>query len=352
MANKQVTLIAELAIAADGGLPTEIRFFRAGTNRTTNGVYLFTKESAVSVMEHAKEWGNQYPFDWVHSMLSAKYAADPRKAGAAAGYFDLEVRESLDGPELWAINCEWNEDGADDLKKKRFKYCSPTFSVKEDGTVIEIVNCALTALPATHNADPLVASRDDDQPEVKKDAPLMKTVLQMLSLKENATEVEAAMELSKLQQDTKTILAAAECSSVAEVVGKVTGWKQLTAQNAELSKRLGEAEIESKKAAVAKLIDLGVKEGKVSPAELEVLTAMGEKDVEMLKACLSVKPKVLPGQSVAPAQAGGTTVALSKEELEICRVSGENPADYAKKIAAHKAKYGELNFDFQKTAAV
>lgn len=141
-------LTASISLAG-GKAPTEVRLFKAGYNDTTKGIFLFDDLAAESVMACAARWGNRYPFDYDHKSLNKDA---PPESGRAAGHYDLEVRAG----ELWAINIQWTPAMMKFLADGEFSYLSPAFSVDEYGRVVEVVNCAVTNLPATKNAAPLV----------------------------------------------------------------------------------------------------------------------------------------------------------------------------------------------------
>ena len=141
-----------LDVGATREPPSEFRIFRAGANPTTKGVLLFDEQAAESVMRAAQDWGNDFPLDYQHGMV-AFLTPDPAASGAAAGWFAPEVRAG----ELWAANVRWTERAAGYLRAGEYRYISPTVTVAEDGRVLELINVALTNIPATKGLDPLVA---------------------------------------------------------------------------------------------------------------------------------------------------------------------------------------------------
>lgn len=146
----------QLGMAFDVGAgepPTEFRLFRAGVNSTQKGDFIFDEQSAATVLAAWREWGVDLMIDLDH--LSLDIDCSPRTdAGDARGWFGLELR----GGELWAVNVRWTPDGERRLREKSQRYVSPAFRVDEDERVVEILNCAITATPATNDAAPLVAA--------------------------------------------------------------------------------------------------------------------------------------------------------------------------------------------------
>ena len=149
-----VTSSAPIVIGADGKLPSEVRVFTSGTNETEKGPFLFDAKAADLVMAHQAAAGSvDRMIDLEHLSLedpetSANYDPDAR------AWCRLEVRDG----ELWLVNITWTPDGIERLTSRKQRYLSPAFPTDNDGRITKIVNIALTALPATHNAVPLVAA--------------------------------------------------------------------------------------------------------------------------------------------------------------------------------------------------
>lgn len=135
--------------------PREFRLFHAGQNESTKGTMLFDARAAELVMAKYRAHGVDQMIDLEHESLDKPTRTDSRDA---RGWYELEVRRTAAGPELWAVNVRWTSDGLRRLSEKSQRYISPAFYQDEDGRVVEMVNCALTALPATHAAPALVAA--------------------------------------------------------------------------------------------------------------------------------------------------------------------------------------------------
>ncbi len=131
--------------------PAEFRIFPAGKFSTTKGDFLFDEAAAKSVMAAYKAQGVDLMIDLEHLALGDLARTD---APDARGWFKLELRNG----ELWAVGIKWTPDGARRLAEKTQRYTSPAFYADEDGRITEVINVALVAMPATHNAAPLVAA--------------------------------------------------------------------------------------------------------------------------------------------------------------------------------------------------
>jgi len=152
--------LARLAIAidvgAEGELPTEFRLFVPGMNETEKGPFLFDAEGATATMAANAAWGlDRTMIDLEHQSLEPFAPADPT-ARDARGWCVLELRPN---GELWAVSATWTPDGAARLREKRQRFISPAFEYEPDTKrIVKVVNIALTALPATHGTQALIAA--------------------------------------------------------------------------------------------------------------------------------------------------------------------------------------------------
>lgn len=139
--------------------PTEFKLFAAGPNPTSKGVFIFDAAAARSVMAAFKSHGVDLPIDLEHLSLSDPSQSARTDGADARGWFKLAVK--ADGS-LWAVDVRWTPDGERRLRDRTQRYISPAFcteQVKGGGErVLSVTNCALCAMPATHNAAALVAA--------------------------------------------------------------------------------------------------------------------------------------------------------------------------------------------------
>lgn len=148
----RLTRLTAIELNGDA-LPTEFRIFAAGENPSSKGATLFDADAAASVMAAYEAHGVDMILDLEHESLDEVAArADSRDA---RGHFRLELRNG----ELWAVGLRLTPDGETRLREKRQRYTSPAF-LRDPKTnrVTELINVALVAMPATHNAAPLVAA--------------------------------------------------------------------------------------------------------------------------------------------------------------------------------------------------
>jgi hypothetical protein len=132
----------------------EFRIFSAGKVPTRKGTFLFDDQAATSVLKTFREWGiDRLSIDYEHTATSGGTASG---AAPAAGWFEPEVRKG----ELWAASVEWTPTAAKMIEDREYRFVSPTFLTEpKTNRVIEVLNVALTNLPATKNARPLQETR-------------------------------------------------------------------------------------------------------------------------------------------------------------------------------------------------
>lgn len=305
----------ELEADAGGKLPAEFQLFAAGLNRTTQGPFVFDGLSAESVMTHAREWGVDFMIDYGHASLGF-LALDPAESGKAAGWFVPEVR----GGALWATNVRWTEKGGERVRSKEYRYVSPAAHFEElsDGgrRITELINCALTNMPATIGAAPLVAAARAGDPSPQKESTMIpKFLLALLGLAENAGEADVTAALSRLKELPKTLFALTAKSDLDQALGVVAGWRAAAEQTATLSKELAELRASTEKAERERLIALAVTEGKLTPAQKPWAESLS---VAQLAAFVETAPKA-PEPKKEPAKPG---VVLDAKAREIRRQIG------------------------------
>lgn len=422
----------------DGVAPTELRIFAAGDNPTTKGTFRFTKRSAELVMAENAEYGNDRSADYEHQAL----AQPPVKAPASAWY-DLELRDTPNGPELWAANIRWTDNARALIEAKEYRYTSPAFYHDADGEILGYRNFALTNNPATLNLRPLIAASarahaaelglsiqelyeaaaaalaakhgyvwlvefyldeliyesagrlysqpitvtpaglelTGDPVEVRRTytpisttAPTagasrstltppqegtpMKTTTRLLA----ALGLMAGMTITDENEDAalealtglqkRADLADQLTALVPEgkdAVGTVTGWRDAAARLTTIeAERTAEQEA-AREARVTELLEAGLRDGKLTPASRDALTAAladadGRVDPARLEAYLTAAPRVTPAGAArekAPSAAGdkpvdtkGRTFAeLSNPER--AQLRHENPAEFTRLWTEH-----------------
>lgn len=283
-------------------IPGEFRIFPFGQVETTKGLFLFDSEAAASVLRRWQEYGNRLSIDYEHQAL------EPVTNGPvpAAGWFDLELRE--DG--LWAVNVEWTERAQELLAAREYRYFSPAFYTDEKGRIVQLINLALTNIPATKRMKPLVAGGRD-----------MTEIIRMLGLREDASAAEAGTVITRLAGLERQLTALTGRTSSDEAMAVVQAWRQAAEELPRVQERLSAIEQERQRERLSALIEQGKREGKLTPA---MLAWAETQTVEALSAFLAVAPRVLSEPVSEPA---------------------ESPLDWHKLSARERAELYEKNPD-------
>ena len=165
----------------------------------------------------------------------------------------------------------------------------------------------------------------------------MKNLISLLSLSDKASEADVVAEVSALKEARAAFLSATAKESTSEALGVIAAWKSASEQTESLSKRVADLEGEKRTAEIKGLIETAVKEKKVTPAQVAVLTQMGEKDLAMLKAFVAAAAVVVPVEAKEPTK-GSLVAALSQEQIHVAKLFGRKPEE----LAAFVAKVGPM----------
>lgn len=131
--------------------PNEFMLFANGDTPTLKGTFKCSEFSCQRVMQAMVSAGrDKLPIDYNHGQVSFMGAS--YDAGRAAGWFTPANRDGA----LWATNVEWTPKGLQALKDKEYRLFSPAFLTDDNRNVVELINVALTNLPATLHQTPLV----------------------------------------------------------------------------------------------------------------------------------------------------------------------------------------------------
>ncbi|QND52793.1 hypothetical protein HB779_13420 [Phyllobacterium sp. 628] len=146
------TNIASLRIevmSASSDRRSWVHLVPSGTFSGRDGRGPFITLSAASVIKSTKSYHGktQIVVDYEHQSINTKNNGKP--APAAGWIIDLDARR--DG--IWGL-VEWTKEAAAQIASRQYRYLSPVFTHREDGTVVGIINVALTNSP---NLDQLTA---------------------------------------------------------------------------------------------------------------------------------------------------------------------------------------------------
>jgi len=383
-ARKRVTVgvaaLSALLSPLGAELPTEFRIFAAGWNTTSKGRYLFDEQAARAVMAGYEAHGADVMIDLEHlsiedSERSVNFDPDAR------GWCKLELRTG----ELWATNVAWTPDGEVRLREKRQRYSSPVFGYDTaTRRITEILNIAITALPATDNLEPLVAAARRQKLNIIGEGEPMNqeqfaaiaealglgadaavedvlaTIAAMVKKIQdaaNGTSAEPPVEAkepppeemappmaaaSKLAAASRVLVRLSGKKEIGEVVSEVETWRtshlELEAERAKMAKERGTLEASERRKLVGELVKLGAEipatawenaDGK-TPAKRfmdESLESLRDRVTKLSKV-----RGVLGGSKDPPARGAAGNVdapELTPEQLKICADQGCKPEEFA-----------------------
>lgn len=320
-----------------GQAPQEFRLFPAGRFRAADGSgrpaqpaagWLMNAAAAQRLIAATQARQNDYLLDYEHATLTAAKAG--QKAPAAGWFKKLEWRE---GDGLYVINPRFTATAAQHIAALEYRYVSPVFAWDpQSGEVLAFYHAALTNDPGLDGLTDFSAltAHPDFSPPLPKE-PQMKLLLAALGLAETATEAEGLVALSALKTRHETSVAAlsAQKPDPAAYID-VASFSAVQAELATLKATQRAAE-------VAALMAEGQADGRILPQIEDWARELGEKDIASLKAFLAKAPKVAAlqgtqsgGQSAAGA--GGNAAALSAEQNQVAQAMGLSVAQYKKAL--------------------
>lgn len=198
--------------------PSEFRMLQRGVTRMRKGGKIFNilldDEGEQSIKDAMASKGReQLPIDYDHGMLGLIASRD---SSAAAGWFTLEFR----GDGMWATAIEWTTAAFESIKNREFRFTSPALMLDETEELgvlraTEIINVAVTNLPATVGQKPLVAHETTTKTQ-EAAMPFPKELLKQLGLKEDATEEQVAAAIKALNETAAAAKEATELAAKAE----------------------------------------------------------------------------------------------------------------------------------------
>lgn len=288
--------------------------------------------------------GTDLVIDYEHQTLNSETNGQP---APAAGWFQGAALEWRDGLGLFATQVDWTEKAAGFIAAKEYRYLSPVFSYdKQTGEVLDLIHVALTNYPALDGMDSLpalAAARfqlaDQAAPSAKENQSVNKEeLIALLGLSADASEEDIQTALTALKADAgkvsdlQTALAAAKTQSPDPA--KFVALSVVE----ELKKDIVALKSSQVEGEVGELVEAGLADGRLLPAQEKWARDLGKSDVAALKTYLEQTPAIaaLKGQ-----QTQGRTVEtptnveqLDSEALAVCKSMGVEPADYLANLKA------------------
>lgn len=348
--------------------PEQFRIFRAGINKSSKGDWLFDQKAADSVMRAFREKGSTLTMDYEHQAL----VYPPIEAPASCSSWVPEIRQTSEGPELWATSVHWTPRAKLSIESREYTRFSPAFtSEPKTNRILKIVNGALTNTEALFNFATLVAANEtnhmnhgahmkctvcsenigDDETAMHAShgkptgasAGMMLTALSIMGMKTDAKEPELIESLGELTSLRAAVVAITGKREPAEIIGVLNAWKSNGAQIATLTEQLAVQATVSLRASAEAMVKTALEAGKIKPGGREMSKIVDDeiapyvalrdgkfdgKVVAALKANLEARDKVVANTKIP--ENDGSTVALTQDECSMADSMGIPREDWKK----------------------
>jgi phage I-like protein len=288
------------------------------------------------VLANFEKRGRRITFDYDHKSLDP---LAPPESGKSAGTASLEVRDG----ELWAVDVRWSPAAEAGIRAKEWLFISPFFAFEDASRrVLDVLNVAITNLPATHDLQPLVAARADVPSTSHQEKP-MKTLAVALGLADSAGEQDMLAAVASLKSAHTALAQLSELTgktSPGEILGVVTAWKTNASTGAEAIAELAAVRAKQVKDEHEALVKLGLDSGQITTA-LEPWAR--KQSNETLKSFLEVADARVPGAKEHTQPTEASSVGKPFEELtaeEKHRLANDN-----------RAAFNALKADYQRRTA-
>lgn len=338
--------LAALAFALGAEPAAEVQLLPAGEFSARDGRpgndlrWRIDDVTAPRVIERFAARRNPAVIDYEHQTL---YASFKDGAAPAAGWF---TGLRFDAAGLWATGVTWTERAAAMIAAGEYRFLSAVFSyLPESGEILEIHHAGLTNDPALdglaevwqHRAAARFTPLNPPEDTVDREQ-----LIALLGLSADADDpqISAALSALKTRADQASALeqqvAALKAGATPDPAkyAPVTVVEELRTQLAALTSAQRDRE-------VAELVDAGLQDGRLLPAQREWAEQLGRSDLAALRTYLdSAQPiAALRGtQTGGKAPAGGTGAhGLTAQQLAICTNCGLDPAEYAKSLGIEAA---------------
>ncbi len=291
--------------------------------------------------------GTDLVIDYEHQSLKGGQAP-------AAGWIkDLEVRE--DG--LWA-KVEWTGQAEEYLKRREYRYFSPVLRLDpESRRPQELMNVALTNIPAIQGLSPLVAKWGGEplaegkawegisaegasvREACREQGGWAEDLKARLGLAAEAPEGELWRKSVELFRDLAQTLSLPEEATACQLQGAVEALKAEGAPVETLKEELAALKARLCEETTVKAVKEAIVAGKISPAQKEWALSYCRRDPESFKQYVDKAPRVVPvGERLnLGEERGREDQGLTPEELAVCRTMNLTPEAYSQA----KAKMGQ-----------
>jgi phage I-like protein len=332
-------------------LPGWLRLLPLGKVKLVDGRPPFevTPKSLSDMVKAYGSRGTDLVIDYEHQSLKGGQAP-------AAGWIkDLEVRE--DG--LWA-QVDWTSKAQEYLKGREYRYFSPVLRIDPASRQPqELMNVALTNVPAIQGLSPLVAKwggealtveepQSEPGPEVvggtsspsqdtmdweayKEKVTLAVELKARYGLAPEAPESDLWQKSAEFFRDLAQSLSLPEEATASQLKGGLAALKAEESQIKTLEEELTALKAQLTEETVNRAVEEAMLAGKVSPAQKDWALSYCRRDPDNFKIYVDKAPRVVPvGERLNLGEGEHREdQGLSPEELAVCRVMNLTPEAYS-----------------------
>lgn len=281
-----------------------VQLLPAGEFRSKDGrprdvdAWMLDADSAAALIAASTGKG-RFVIDYEHQSLKTDANGQP---APAAGWF--KAMEWRDGEGLFATDVEWTDKAAQMIQSGEYRYLSPVVDYdRETGAITRLVSAALTNTPAIDGMEEVVAltfsTGERGSSEVREFA--------------NAATAQIESLVATVRETTEALRLKAE-----------------EAQRAESALNAMKQQIEDSKIEAA--IEDALDGARLLPGQVEAARRLGRVDFAALSQLLDrppLVPALLGMQSTHLKLSEKPAAALSREELQICALTGRKPEEFA-----------------------
>ncbi len=322
-------------------LPEWLRLLPLGQVNLVDGRPPFEvdPQSLADMVQAFGDRGTDLVIDYEHQSLKGGQAP-------AAGWIkDLEVRE--DG--LWA-KVEWTGQAEEYLKRREYRYFSPVLRLDPDSRrPQELMNVALTNVPAIQGLSPLVAKWGGEALAGEKDGEAVSSgeapdyeacreqggwaeeLKARLGLAAEAPHGEIWRRSVELFRDLAQTLSLPAEATACQLQGAVEALKAGGAPVESLKEELAALKTQMSEETTARAVKEAIVAGKISPAQKEWALSYCRREPESFKLYVDKAPRVVPvGERLnLGEEKGREDQGLTPEELAVCRTMNLTPEAYS-----------------------
>ena len=281
-----------------------VQLLPAGEFRAKDGrphevdAWVLDADSAAALIATSTGKG-RFVIDYEHQSLKAGANGQP---APAAGWF--KVMEWREGDGLFATDVEWTDKAAQMIQSGEYRYLSPVLDYdRETGVITRLVSAALTNTPALDGMEEVAA--------------LSLTIDARGSAEVREFTNAATVQIDALVRSSREALEAL---------------KQKTDEALKAQSEVSALRQEIEAARIEATIEDALNGARLLPGQIEAARRLGKVDFAALSELLDrppIVPALLGMQSARMKLDGKPAAVLSREELQLCALTGRKPEEFA-----------------------